>query len=318
MIFQGNHEEPYDLERLLAESHQDEDGYAKDSVYESGNIEQELDYSVLAVGVTTLAMLLFVEVIRHKLDHLAVGRPFFKRVLDGVYSELSTLGVVEFVVFLILKYVENIDKAKKGVFADVHFAFFYTAIFNAFQSVIVALVTRRNSERLWFSPEHFSLDHYVEIREEFDRVQAKYFPEGEGSGPFSLRKFLHRQVQNIRRPGLRRRYLDLLVQVKFHQLRLHFLEGNNLPVSLKVSEYLKRSEQRVLMKLIHVSSGAWLMLTGGLTLIYFLMGMIAFVIEEKDIMGSVLTCIFFCILVVFILICLALYVKMNTIFKSIM
>ena len=46
-----------------------------------------LDYSVLAVAVATLGLVLLVEVVRHPLDHRATGRPFFKTVLEGVYRE---------------------------------------------------------------------------------------------------------------------------------------------------------------------------------------------------------------------------------------
>lgn len=56
-----------------------EDKYAKE--------EEGLDYSVLSVGVMTLGLILFVEVIRHKLDHEAEHRPFFKVVLEATYSE---------------------------------------------------------------------------------------------------------------------------------------------------------------------------------------------------------------------------------------
>ncbi len=51
--------------------------------------EEHLDYSVLSVGVLTLALLLFVEVLRHKLDGEAACRPFFKVVLEATYSECT-------------------------------------------------------------------------------------------------------------------------------------------------------------------------------------------------------------------------------------
>jgi hypothetical protein len=38
---------------------------------------------------------------------------------------VATLGIVEFVVFLIQKYYSGLDKAQKEVFADVHFMLFY-------------------------------------------------------------------------------------------------------------------------------------------------------------------------------------------------
>lgn len=46
-----------------------------------------VDYSVLAVAVMTLGLIMIVEVCRHRLDHAALGRPFFKAVLEGVYTE---------------------------------------------------------------------------------------------------------------------------------------------------------------------------------------------------------------------------------------
>ena len=47
----------------------------------------EIDYTVVSVGVMTLGLLLVVEFVRHAVDHAAIGRPFFKAVLEGVYSE---------------------------------------------------------------------------------------------------------------------------------------------------------------------------------------------------------------------------------------
>jgi hypothetical protein len=51
--------------------------------------EGQLDYSVLSVAVMTLALLLFVEVLRHTLDSEAAFRPFFKVVLEATYSECT-------------------------------------------------------------------------------------------------------------------------------------------------------------------------------------------------------------------------------------
>jgi hypothetical protein len=47
----------------------------------------QLDYTVLSVAVITLGLILIVELIRHRLDVAATGRPFFKSVLEGVYKE---------------------------------------------------------------------------------------------------------------------------------------------------------------------------------------------------------------------------------------
>lgn len=51
----------------------------------------QLDYTVLSVTVLTLGLILIVELIRHRLDISATGRPFFKSVLDRVYQECKLL-----------------------------------------------------------------------------------------------------------------------------------------------------------------------------------------------------------------------------------
>lgn len=46
-----------------------------------------IDYSVLSVAVMTLGLIMIVEVIRHRIDHAAINKPFFQAVLNGVNSE---------------------------------------------------------------------------------------------------------------------------------------------------------------------------------------------------------------------------------------
>lgn len=46
-----------------------------------------IDYTVLSVVVATLGLILFVELIRHKFDELARGRPFFMELIACVNSE---------------------------------------------------------------------------------------------------------------------------------------------------------------------------------------------------------------------------------------
>ena len=230
---------------------------------------------------------------------------------------MATLGLVEFVVFLIIKYYDNLDKEKKEVFGDVHFAIFYTAILNAIQSCLTALFTRRNSTKLWVDTEHLELDHYVEIREEYDRVAEQIYEHDSAWGG-KIGKWVRNIVLFLRQPGLVSRYQELRVQIRFHELRLHFLESNNLPLNLKVSDYLKRSELGVLIHLVHVSATAWLFLTGGLTLMYFLCGMIGYSTGDVDAVGAAMSGTFFALMFAFIFISLLLYYKMRTIFHTVM
>jgi hypothetical protein len=57
----------------------------------SSGKELQIDYSVLAVLVMTLGLIMIVEVARHRLDQAAKSRPFFKSVLKGVYTERTRL-----------------------------------------------------------------------------------------------------------------------------------------------------------------------------------------------------------------------------------
>jgi len=61
-----------------------------------GGPVEKADYAVLNVAVLTLWLIIAVELFRHFLEHSSKDKPFFKRVLDGIYRELATLGLVEF------------------------------------------------------------------------------------------------------------------------------------------------------------------------------------------------------------------------------
>lgn len=58
-----------------------------------------MDYTVFNTGVITLALLFLVEVTRHHIDHKTANHKYVKRVLEILYEELSTLGIVEGIIF---------------------------------------------------------------------------------------------------------------------------------------------------------------------------------------------------------------------------
>jgi len=326
-----------------------------------------MDYSVLSVGVFTLGLIMVVEVIRHRLDHMAIGKPYITAVLENIYAELTTLGIVEFFLFILQEYHPDLNYEKKEVFGDVHFALFYTALFNAFQSMVLAFFTTRVSKRIWVQTEALELNHYVELREEFDRVRQlvdkrrnrrKSNVNGSGSnkdqadraeisstssGPnsdgnhkstnsrFSLqseyvfdasyqgvRCMWHGLVDLIRYPRLMQQYNSLLLQVRFHELRVHFLKSYDLPPKLRVSDYLLRCELHVLIKLVHVSSVAWLLLTASMNLLYFILGIVGYKQQDPEVVGVALIYIFFCSLLLFLGLTIVVWSKMKRIFREIM
>ena len=81
---------PYSMKSTLNERLSLLPKLAYEHVYRAAgksDANDELDYSTLSVAVTTLGLILLVELIRHKLEVNAVGRPFFSTVLEGVYRE---------------------------------------------------------------------------------------------------------------------------------------------------------------------------------------------------------------------------------------
>ena len=68
---------------------------------DDGDKPKRSDYSILSIAVITLGLILLVELGRHRLDHSALGRPFFQSVLEGVYRE-CTYGIMWLCVVLLL------------------------------------------------------------------------------------------------------------------------------------------------------------------------------------------------------------------------
>jgi len=106
------------------------------------------------------------------------------------------------------------------------------------------------------------------------------------------------------------------VQIRFHELRLYLLESQNLPLTIKVSDYLKRSELSILIGLVHVSATAWVLLIGSMNILYFTIGMVGYT-NNIDIMSTILFAIFFTMDFLFIVVSWALRWKMHRIFQTI-
>jgi hypothetical protein len=87
-----NYELGFDFEDVVDESSSAHFSHYMRLLYDRLLAEKDtgdprIDYSVLSVCVLTLGLILVVEVLRHRIDHAAIGRPFFKAVMEGVYSE---------------------------------------------------------------------------------------------------------------------------------------------------------------------------------------------------------------------------------------
>jgi len=124
-------------------------------------------------------------------------------------------------------------------------------------------------------------------------------------------------IDFLSHPRLKWRHDALLVQIRFHELRVHFLKANDLPLKFKLSDYLKRSELNVLEKLVHVSTFAWLLLCGAVNLLYFTMGIVAYVSDNDELVGTFMTSVFFASLCAFVVISLIIFHKITRAFRRI-
>jgi hypothetical protein len=166
---------------------------------------------------------------------------------------------------------------------------FFTAIFNALQSCVVRLLTIRKTNKSWLTTEDIEISHYVAVRKDFDRlerqlktVNPKYMgsltqrgerpttdsttsynvPQQQSASSStlwtSIKESLSHLALRIRHPRLYRRRDKLLTIVRFHELRSHFIESNNLPAKFQVSTYLDRSLKSDLIDFVHISPVAWI------------------------------------------------------------
>ncbi len=298
-------------------------------------VEKEvvLDYTVLNVVIVTLVLILVIEVMRHRLDVWASGSPFFKTVLELMYRELTTLGIVECVIYLLHKYWEQFNIAYEVVFIDIHFMLFYTAVINAIQSSLVRVLTTRLTNKQWTMTEDIDIYHYVAIRKEFDRLEQQFQLDSsiptsvpgdssadQGFFPTNqnyLRNTLRDIAFRIRHPYKSSRKKALIVPVRFHELRAHFIESNNLPQKFKVSPYLNLSLTSVLLEFVHISPAAWILLMASANVIYFLSGAI---LDATRYVGSITTfllVVFFTVMIMSVILQFLITLKMKSIFSHI-
>ena len=296
-----------------------------------------LDYTVLNVVILTLVLILVIEVMRHRLDVWAGSNPFFKTVLELMYRELTTLGIVECVIYLLHKYWQDFNVTYEAVFIDIHFMLFYTAVINAIQSSLVRVLTTRLTNKQWTMTEDIDIYHYVAIRKEFDRIEqqlqfdsnpntgtsiSRLQDSNDGNGLFPENQNYFRNTLNdialtIRHPFLSSRKKSLIVPVKFHELRAHFIESNNLPQKFKVSPYLNLSLTSVLLEFVQISPAAWILLMASANLLYFLTGAI---LDATGSVGSITTfmlSVFFTVASLFAIIQFLITLKMKSIFSHI-
>jgi len=293
-----------------------------------------IDYTILSMAIQTLAVLMVVEILRHKVDHAAEhGRPFFGIVLNVVYRELSTLGIVEAVVFVIMHYATIEDMTRERVFAEIHFLLFFVATFNAVMATILYLLTDVAAKRKWLNVEDLNIDNYLAVRNEFQAVNDELnavkldisrrllaVDRGSTNESDVLTKISNSLLLEIGHGKLMGRYRRLLVQVRFHELRVHFIELNGLHPKFRVSDYLKLCLHDVFEHFVEISRFAWLAMVFFATSILFFMNIIIDITQsiQSTEVNIFINTIYLGSAVVFLLVSILISRKMKSIFFRIM
>ena len=314
-----------------------------------------VDFTILAMAVVTMVLLMIVATIRHKIDQTAKGKEIFLAVLEAVYHELSTLGIVEATVFLVHHYYLDLNVQVERVFAEVHFTLFFVAIINALMSILLFFLASHVADNQWEKLERVDIDHYVVVRKQFDAMQEQLraiqdydynesqHGNGDGNGdgdnhhghsfcrkmwnktctylPYKYKyKYLLANLKAF--IIINSKHRDLLVQVRFHELRVHFIESNSLDPRFRVSKYLKLCMNDVFHKLIDISTFSWLILLGCANLLYFVSGLITAMDSSRSgsrsATGVTMSWVFFGYALSFLVISFAIAIKMKNIFYKIM
>ena len=186
--------------------------------------------------------------------------------------------------------------------------------------------------------EDIEVAHYVAIRKEYDRLERNiqhYRPRyigslterawptgsldiGSESQSSSCREsweFFQGAMSDlalsIRHFRLYRRRDELLHIVRFHELRVHFIECNNLPPKFKVSSYLERSLRNVLVDFVHISPLAWISVMAIANLLFFVTAMILNNTRASPGTGKFLLYTFVTLMVLSVASTIVLYFKMR-------
>ena len=240
-----------------------------------------LDYTAFSVTIATLWLLLTVERLRCWLDFVARNDKFYTHVLSFLWNELATLGIVEVMVWLFHEHYVSFDIEYEHVFADVHFTFFFTAIANAVMTTVLHIWTMHDAMRNWLRLEELNINQYVLLRKNLRDARAELSVHN----PKLLELYTERDLQNsantaglfFRRLGsykLAKKYDKLTEQRRFHELRIHMIDANDLPKKFPVAKYLIECLKDVFLSQVHINLLAWLLLMALVEALYYAMGLV--------------------------------------------
>lgn len=243
-----------------------------------------LDYTAFSVTITTLWLLLTVERVRSWLDYIAQNHEFYSHVLSFLWNELATLGIVEVMIYLLHEHYPSFNLDYEHVFADVHFTFFFTAIANTVMTILLHVWTMHYAVKKWTRLEELNINQYVLLRknlrdakEQLDRQNPKllqYYTESDLQTNENRFRLVFLWLRSWRSWDLAKKYNKLTEQRRYHELRIHMIDANDLPKKFPVAKYLIACLKDVFLQQVHVNLLAWLLLMAFVEVLYYAMGLV--------------------------------------------
>lgn len=251
-----------------------------------------------------------------------------------IHLTVTSLGIVSAGLFIIHVYSPSpMNEKAVQVFEGVHYVLFFVAIINALQCCILYYLSIRVAKKNWVQVERIDIDHYIAIRQQFLKIYNELNDENallqtratSISYPYlhiifnqglltTLKKNLYYFFHH---PRKLLKYRKLSVQIRFHQLRLQLIETHKLNKKFQISKYLIKCLKSVFISLIEISSMIWLSLLGVVNLLYFICGIISLQTYSLSVGGSMLAFIYILHPFVFIIITLAIYLKVKRVFRHV-
>jgi hypothetical protein len=109
----------------------------------------------------------------------------------------------------------------------------------------------------------------------------------DSEGPTTIQSACLNFCKTLTNPVLVQKYHRLLVQVRFHELRINIIRANKLPLKFRVSDYLKKCEQEVLIKFVKIGLFTWVALKTATSLIYFSLCMAIYALGGRELRKNV-------------------------------
>jgi len=192
--------------------------------------------------VAVIFVTVFIEVITHKVDHIAEHTPYIFQIVQRVYKELMLLGIISFGLFLL----ESNICFPADILHDlhtVHILIFYMSLAYIVEAMFILYVAGLVARR-WARIEQITLVQYAALKLQRAAMEQ------------TLRE--RSSLQVLFSWSLLWKLYSIREKATYQDARLQFISCNRLPHNFAFNIYLKRCIRQVFVDLLHIHWGIWL------------------------------------------------------------